>query len=298
MKIFLSYSARQRDLAERLALGLRNEGHEVFFDRDALQPGESFDDRIRASIRQCQLFVFLISKDSLSAGAYTLTELGMAQERWPSPAGYVMPICVDDTEIDTVPPYLGAVSILQPTGNTVAEVLNAVGKLKSQRRRILGYRLAALAPLIVVATAVVWWQTHQRAPVEFESINVTELETYSDKTHYRFDASIRNKSAESTTVVGLRPHTNSDAEFRGIGGQDFLHLNSSESTSVTVYYSLTDASNAGAFTWQFCYDYVSTESYFTELIAKDLNVDQFMAEYSKEACGAGQRWEPNAAQQE
>ena len=60
MRAFISYASEQRDIAERLALGLRNEGNRAFFDRDALPAGGSFDDRIRRAIQRSHLFVFLI----------------------------------------------------------------------------------------------------------------------------------------------------------------------------------------------------------------------------------------------
>jgi hypothetical protein len=78
MNVFLSYSSSERDLAERLAYSLRNEGHSVFFDRTSLPPGEGYHLHIRSAIDRCNLFIFLISHESLSRGSYALTELGIA----------------------------------------------------------------------------------------------------------------------------------------------------------------------------------------------------------------------------
>ncbi|MGZ5227201.1 MAG: toll/interleukin-1 receptor domain-containing protein, partial [Burkholderiales bacterium] len=75
MKIFLSYSSKDRTLAEPVYLALRAEQHAVFFDRTDLPPGEEYDARIREAIEDSDLLIFLISPDSLRAGAYTLTEL-------------------------------------------------------------------------------------------------------------------------------------------------------------------------------------------------------------------------------
>ena len=50
MRVFLSYASEHRELATRLALGLRNLGLETFLDRDSLPPGDSFDDRIASTI--------------------------------------------------------------------------------------------------------------------------------------------------------------------------------------------------------------------------------------------------------
>jgi len=80
MRVFLSYAAKDRNLAEAVSLALRAQGHTLFFDRTDLPPGEEYDVRIRRGIEKSQLFVFLLSPDAVDAGSYTLTELGIAQE--------------------------------------------------------------------------------------------------------------------------------------------------------------------------------------------------------------------------
>lgn len=135
MKIFLSHSHEQRNLAEKLTARLRADRHRVFQDHSSLPRGEAFDRRIREEIGSSELFVFLLSPDSVRSGCYALTELGIAQSRWPNPAGRVLPVLVTGVPEDRLPPYLGAVSILRPTGELVAEVVNEVHALASRRRR-------------------------------------------------------------------------------------------------------------------------------------------------------------------
>lgn len=67
MRIFLSYAAEQRPLSEEIALVLRGDGHRVFFDQSDLPPGETYDDRIRSSLRDADLLVFLVSKEKMRA---------------------------------------------------------------------------------------------------------------------------------------------------------------------------------------------------------------------------------------
>ena len=155
MRTFISYAHEQRDLAERLALGLRNAGCRVFFDRIDLLPGITFDDRIRNAVERCDLFIFLVSKDSLREGAYTLSELRIAEKRWPQPAGKIVPVLLDDTPIEALPAYLRAVSVLQPEGDQVADVLNSVARLSKERRVALA-RLCAFAGLLLAIAAGVW----------------------------------------------------------------------------------------------------------------------------------------------
>jgi hypothetical protein len=59
----------------------RGDGYAVFRDRSALPPCESFDARRRAAIEDSDVFIFLISPESVSPGCYTLTELKLATWR-------------------------------------------------------------------------------------------------------------------------------------------------------------------------------------------------------------------------
>jgi hypothetical protein len=104
---------------------------DVFFDRDAQPAGDEFDANIRRAILRSDLFLFLASRDSLRPGGYPLTELGIAERKWRRPTGKVLPILVDDTPIEALPAYLRAVSMLQPRGNLVAEVVDAVARLRA-----------------------------------------------------------------------------------------------------------------------------------------------------------------------
>ena len=63
-----------------------------------------------------------ISPHAIEPGSYTLTELRMAQERWPHPGRRVLPVMLEPTEIERVPAYLRAVTIFQPAGNVAAEL--------------------------------------------------------------------------------------------------------------------------------------------------------------------------------
>ena len=79
MKIFLSYASEDRPQAEEIQLALAGAGHEVFFDRESLPAGGDYHARIKASVDDAELFVFLISPDSVAGGGYALTEMGYAR---------------------------------------------------------------------------------------------------------------------------------------------------------------------------------------------------------------------------
>ena len=132
MRVFLSYASDNRGVAEAIALSLRGRGHEVFFDRDQLPPGESFDIQIENAIAQSDILIFLISPESVAKGRYTLTELHFARRRWLSPDHRVLPVMVSPTPIGDIPAYLKGVSFVTPEGNVAAEVAYAAEKLRDQ----------------------------------------------------------------------------------------------------------------------------------------------------------------------
>lgn len=122
MRVFLSYAFQDRALAEPIYLALRAQRHNVFFDRADLPPGEEYNVRIRRAIGRSHLFVFLVSPDSLDAGSYTLTELGIAQKIWDHPGGRLLPVVLRPVGLDLLPPYLKSVTLLEPEGNVTATV--------------------------------------------------------------------------------------------------------------------------------------------------------------------------------
>ena len=125
LRIFLSYSSEQADVATQLYLSLKNSGHDVFFDRNraSLPPGEEYNRAIADAIRTSDRFVFLISPQSLRDGAYTRSELRFAEEAWPTPAGRVLPVLAVPMDFSEISSYLKAVTVFRPQGNLVAEVI-------------------------------------------------------------------------------------------------------------------------------------------------------------------------------
>jgi hypothetical protein len=140
MRIFLSYASEDRSLAEAVSVALSAAGHAVFFDRTSLPPGGNYHERIRDAVMGSDLVIFLITPTSIGRGSYALTELGYAQAQWKDPTNHVLPVRVKDVSLDLIPPYLKAVTILEPTGNQVAAILTAVKQLHESARRLGGGR--------------------------------------------------------------------------------------------------------------------------------------------------------------
>jgi hypothetical protein len=167
MKLFISYAAARRDAAEPLCHALEADGHEVFLDRSDLEPGRAYHDRLREAIAACDQFIFLVSPESVRPGSYALTELGLAQERWPRPSGHVLPVMAAPTPFAELPPYLAAVTVLQPKGNLAAEVAAHYAKQSRSRCRPILLGAASLLGALILAAGGLWWrQAEQRAEQE------------------------------------------------------------------------------------------------------------------------------------
>lgn len=151
LKLFISYPSDQKDLAERLRLALEAEGHEVFTDRSELKEGQPYHEALREAIENSDAMVFFITPRSVSPGSYALTELDTAQRRWRRPGGRVLPVMVAATPLETIPPYLRSVTLLQPKGDLVAETVAAVDRMRPGVPRKVW--IGAFAVLLLAAAA-------------------------------------------------------------------------------------------------------------------------------------------------
>lgn len=161
MRIFISYSSKHREICERLQLALEADGrHEVFVDRSELQPGQPFDAKIREALLGCDLLLFLVSPESVAPGSYALAELEIAKTRWRHPGGRVLPVKVAATDKAAIPPYLRAVTILEPQGDLVAQTVAAIQALRPQPPRWLWVLLTAALVLggALAGAAYLQWQ--------------------------------------------------------------------------------------------------------------------------------------------
>jgi hypothetical protein len=129
MNIFISYSATDSSGASLMASALQARGYNVFFDRETLGAGQSYDGKIERAVHSADLFIFLLSPEAIEPGRYTMSELGYAQQRWPNPDRYVLPVMVRAVDLNNVPDYLRAVTFLRPRGNLVADVCSAVDRM-------------------------------------------------------------------------------------------------------------------------------------------------------------------------
>ena len=159
MRVFLSFASEDRDRVAVIAQSIRAIGHDVFLDHDELGPGREFEQRIARAIADSALMVFMISPDSVRKGKFTLTELRIAQRKWPVPDGHVLPVMLRETPREAVPAYLRTVTSLQPDGDVAAEVAIAVRELAGSRvRKGVRSLIWAAATLSVLALiTIAYW---------------------------------------------------------------------------------------------------------------------------------------------
>jgi TolB-like protein len=98
--VFLSYSSDDADAAVRIGESLRAAGVEVWLDQSELKTGDAWDATIRNQIKNCALFVPLISAHSNARSeGYFRLEWGLAVERCRSMAddhAFLIPVTIDD----------------------------------------------------------------------------------------------------------------------------------------------------------------------------------------------------------
>ncbi|HEY4302466.1 MAG TPA: TIR domain-containing protein [Candidatus Didemnitutus sp.] len=99
--IFLSYAREDADAARRIAEALRGFGLEVWFDLSELRGGDAWDANIKKQIRDCALFIPIISANTQAREeGYFRREWLLAVERKRDMAenrAFIVPVIVDDT---------------------------------------------------------------------------------------------------------------------------------------------------------------------------------------------------------
>ncbi|MHB8730146.1 MAG: toll/interleukin-1 receptor domain-containing protein [Sulfuricaulis sp.] len=80
--VFLSYASQDAEAAENLSGALRVAGIEVWLDKSELRGGDAWDQNIRQQIRDCTLFLPIISRNTQSREeGYFRLEWRLADQR-------------------------------------------------------------------------------------------------------------------------------------------------------------------------------------------------------------------------
>ncbi len=103
--VFLSYASEDAAAAQRIATALRAAGIEVWLDKSELRGGDAWDASIRRQIKECALFVPLISAHTEArAVGYFRREWYLAVDRmldFAEDQAFLLPVVIDDTAEST-----------------------------------------------------------------------------------------------------------------------------------------------------------------------------------------------------
>ncbi|MGO9850010.1 MAG: TIR domain-containing protein, partial [Steroidobacteraceae bacterium] len=99
--VFLSYASEDAAAALKICTALRAAGIEVWFDQSELRGGDSWDQKIRREIRDCALFIPIISANTQArTEGYFRLEWRLADQRthlMGKSRAFLVPVCIDDT---------------------------------------------------------------------------------------------------------------------------------------------------------------------------------------------------------
>jgi TolB-like protein len=99
--VFLSYASQDAEAARRICEALRGADIEVWFDQSELRGGDVWDQKIRRQIRDCALFVPIVSANTASRQeGYFRLEWDLADQRTHMMArdrAFIVPVCLDAT---------------------------------------------------------------------------------------------------------------------------------------------------------------------------------------------------------
>ena len=167
--VFLSYAREDADAARHIADALRAFGVEVWFDMSELRGGDVWDQKIRRQIKECALFMPVISSRSDQRGeGYFRLEWKLAAERTHLLADgmpFLFPVVVDDTsETNASVPeqFLKAQWTSLPGGEPTSQFVDQVKRLlQAPRKPATGTKASApishSAPTVPVKSGFPLW---------------------------------------------------------------------------------------------------------------------------------------------
>ena len=136
--VFLSYASQDAEAAKRICEALRAVGVEVWFDQSELRGGDAWDQSIRRQIKNCALFIPVISRHTHDrAEGYFRLEWKLAVDRSHlimANKAFLLPVVVDDTneEDENVPDRFREVQWTRlPGGETPPAFVERVHRLLS-----------------------------------------------------------------------------------------------------------------------------------------------------------------------
>jgi len=134
--VFLSYASQDAEAARRICEGLRGAGVEVWFDQSELRGGDAWDQKIRRQIRECALFIPVISANTQQREeGYFRLEWHLAEQRSQLIARgrpFIVPVAIDGTsDADALAPeaFLAVQWMRLPKGQPSPQFASQVKQL-------------------------------------------------------------------------------------------------------------------------------------------------------------------------
>jgi TolB-like protein/tetratricopeptide (TPR) repeat protein len=158
--VFLSYAREDAEAARRIADALRAFGVEVWFDMSELRGGDVWDQKIRRQIKECALFMPVISSQSDQRGeGYFRLEWKLAVERTHLLAEgmpFLFPVVVDhtaETAASVPEQFLKAQWTRLPGGEPTPQFVEQVKRLLQAPRKSATGTRPAVAGSVTAPTA-------------------------------------------------------------------------------------------------------------------------------------------------
>ena len=173
--VFLSYASQDAEAAQRICDALRAAGIEVWLDQSELRGGDVWDQKIRHEIRDCALFIPVVSQHTQTRlEGYFRREWKLAIERTHDMAEqkpFLVPVVIDATSDREafVPDAFRAVQWTRlPGGDTPPAFVERIRRLLSPLSAAAGP-----APVIRESVAASWWS--RRTPQLAAAVIVVAL---------------------------------------------------------------------------------------------------------------------------
>jgi TolB-like protein len=158
--VFLSYASQDAEAAQRICDALRAAGIEVWFDQSELRGGDVWDQKIRQQIRDCALFIPIISANTQARPeGYFRLEWRLADQRthlMGRSRAFLVPVCIDNTpdlDADVPDSFLAIQWTRLPAGETSTVFTKRVAHLLSPEAAPAPAEAGSTAAAVPQATA-------------------------------------------------------------------------------------------------------------------------------------------------
>lgn len=246
--VFISYAREDSEAARRIADALRAFGVEVWFDQNELRGGDTWDAKIKQQIRECALFVPVISQHTQErTEGYFRREWKLGVERthdMASNRAFLAPVVIDDTKENqaNVPEeFLRVQWTRLPHGVPSPQFVEQIKRLleppsrATAATRTEGDRLPPTARDEGVAAS---GKTGKRAAVGALAVLALGV---------GFFFALRPPSAKSPPTLAASAATTASTPPSSVAAKPPLDLASAKSIAVLPFANMSDEKDANAF---------------------------------------------------